>query len=236
MSDAPHGLLLVVEDDPRVARFVVRGLREEGFTVDVCEDGESAIKQGLALPYDLALLDWSLPGLDGVTVMRRWRAEGMQAPIIMLTARTGVEATVLALDEGADDYISKPFRFEELLARVRAHLRRARLDGEAVGRVQIGGATLDPRRRTIELGGAQSELSSREYALLDCLLRHRGQVISRSRILDQVWGLSHDPTTNVVDVYVRYLRQKLDGEGVPVADSCIETVRGRGYRLREQPT
>ncbi len=225
-------LVLVVEDDARVASFLVRGLREEGYTVDLCGDGEEALAQGMSQPYDAVLLDWMLPGLDGVALLRRWREAGLVAPVIMLTARRGVDAAVLALDQGADDYIEKPFSFEELLARLRANVRRAAARGEAASRVQVGTAWVDLRGREVRSGEEVHSLSGREFALLDMLLRHRGEVVSRGRLLDRVWGMSHDPTTNVVDVYVGYLRRKLDGGRA--GESVIETVRGRGYRLREQ--
>ncbi len=220
-------LVLIVEDDDRVAQFLHRGLHEEGHTVDRCATGAEALSQGPGQPYDVVLLDWALPDMDGVSVLRRWRAAGMTAPVIMLTARSGVDATVLALDAGADDYIQKPFSFEELLARMRAHARRGEMSGEATS-VIIGPSTVDLRRRVVSRDGVERELTAREFDLLDLFLKHRGEVLGRSTILDRVWGMSHDPSTNVVDVYVRYLRTKLDGEG----PSVIETVRGRGYRLR----
>jgi DNA-binding response OmpR family regulator len=219
-------LILVVEDDERVAQFLRKGLREEGYQVDVVDRGDLAREQALAQPYDLVLLDWSLPGADGVALLRQWRQAGLSAPVIMLTARTGVDSTVLALDAGADDYIAKPFRFEELLARVRAHHRRSQADG-ARQLVQIGAATVDLRRRVVTRGGEAVELSGREFALLELLLKHRGEPVSRGRILDRVWGASQDPLTNVVEVYIRYLRAKL-------GDEAIETLRGRGYRLLRQ--
>lgn len=230
-------LILIVEDDARVADFLRRGLKEEGYEVDVCQRGDQAHDQGLAQPYDLILLDWGLPGTDGLTVLRQWRQAGMVAPVLMLTARGGIDPTVLALDAGADDYIEKPFSFEELLARIRAHFRRAQTQGIASVNVTIGQATIDLRRRTILRDGTTQELSSREFELLDFLLKHRGETVSRTRILDRVWGLSHDPTTNVVDVYIRYLRAKLDPPDTDASPnspqtSVIETVRGRGYRLR----
>lgn len=228
-------LILVVEDDARVSQFLTRGLREEGHNVDLCEDGEAALAQAAAQPYDIALLDWTLPGIDGLTVLRRWRSQGLDFPVIMLTARSGVEATVLALDEGADDYMCKPFSFEELLARLRAHSRRRKDDsGSAGNQVTLGGATLDLRSRALVRGDETFQLTAREFALMDLLLKHRGEVLGRGRILDRVWGLSHDPTTNVVDVYIRYLRDKLDAPGTSVSDSIIETVRGKGYKLREE--
>lgn len=228
-------LILVVEDDARVSQFLTRGLREEGHNVDLCEDGEAALAQAAAQPYDIALLDWTLPGIDGLTVLRRWRSQGLDFPVIMLTARSGVEATVLALDEGADDYMCKPFSFEELLARLRAHSRRRKDEsGSAGNQVTLGDATLDLRSRALVRGDETFQLTAREFALMDLLLKHRGEVLGRGRILDRVWGLSHDPTTNVVDVYIRYLRDKLDAPGTSVSDSIIETVRGKGYKLREE--
>jgi DNA-binding response OmpR family regulator len=226
-------LVLVVEDDASVSRFLVRGLREEGYLVDTCAEGGSALSQAMSQPYDLILLDWALPEIDGLSLLRAWRDKGLTAPILMLTARAGVEATVLALDAGADDHLSKPFSFEELLARARALVRRSKRAEGALGGVSIHGATLDLRARVIERGSARHELSAREFALLDFFLQRRGEVLSRARILDRVWGMSHDPTTNVVDVYVRYLRNKIDPDPAPEGyASAIETVRGRGYRLR----
>lgn len=232
-------LILIVEDDARVADFLHRGLTEEGYLVDVCTRGDDAVAQGSAQPYDLILLDWGLPGTDGLSVLRQWRQAGMVAPVLMLTARGGIDPTVLALDAGADDYIEKPFSFEELLARIRAHFRRAQSQGAAGALVQIGRATIDLRRRTIQRHHETHELSSREFDLLDFLLKNRGEVVTRTRILDRVWGMSHDPTTNVVDVYIRYLRAKLDGPTLdntanPPEVSVIETIRGRGYRLRPE--
>jgi DNA-binding response OmpR family regulator len=221
-------LILVVEDDASVSRFVVRGLREEGYVVDLCASGDEALTQATRHPYALILLDWMLPGLDGLELLRRWRAAGVDAPVIMLTARGGTDAVVGALDAGADDYLSKPFSFEELLARVRARLRRAQGDAEVVA---IGAARVDLRRRVVRRADLAEpvELTAREFALLDELLRRRGEVVSRAVILDRVWGVSHDTSTNLVDVYVGHLRRKLDAPDA--ASSVIETVRGRGYRL-----
>jgi len=219
--------ILVVEDDASVARFLERGLVEEGYTVDLCDNGRTAVDQGLAVAYDGVLLDWMLPDLDGLSVLRKWREAGVKTPVIMLTARGGIDATVLGLDAGADDYIEKPFSFEVLLARLRAHLRRAT---ETASIVELPGVVVDLERREIRRNNAVHTLSNREYQLLSFLIQNRGQIVGRARILDRVWGMDHDPSTNVIDVYVRYLREKLDEAGAP---SLIETVRGRGYRLRE---
>lgn len=224
-------LILVVEDDTSVARFIVRGLQEEGWNVDVCTRGDEAIVQGSRHPYDLILIDWRLPGMDGVAVIREWRSKGLKTPIIMLTARSGMEATVEALDAGADDYVTKPFRFEELLARMRARFRRSTTEAP----VKIGGAEVDLRQRVVMRDGQIDRLSTREFDLLDLLLKERGKTVTRSRILDHVWGLQHDITTNVIDVYIRYLRARLDGPGVDTSASVIETVRGQGYKLKEEP-
>ena len=228
-------LILGVEDDTRVGQFVRRGLREEGHEVDLCEKGGDAVEQGTTQTYDVLLLDWTLPDIDGLSVLRRWRESGVTAPVIMLTARKGVDSTVLALDTGADDYIEKPFSFEELLARIRAQTRRTGgADAEAQA-VDVGPASVDLRARIVENGAETHELTGREFALLDFFLHHRGEVVGRGRILDRVWGMSHDPTTNVVDVYVRHLRSKLDPPDLEGTDgSIIETVRGEGYRLRPQ--
>lgn len=223
-------LILVVEDDARVASFLTRGLTEEGHVADLCTRGDDAIVQALHQPYELALLDWRLPGQDGLAVLRAWRERGFDAPVIMLTARDDHDSAVLALDAGADDFVSKPFSFEELLARIRARARRQHAGGALS--IAIGAARFSPKDRTITRAGTKHTLSPREFALLDYLLEHRGEVVTRSRILDAVWGMHHDPTTNVVDVYIRYLRQKLDGESSETKVSAIETIRGRGYRLR----
>ncbi len=225
-------LILIVEDDDRVAQFLQRGLVEEGHTVDRAATAEEAIRQGPVQPYDVVLLDWALPDGDGISVLRTWRESGVTAPVIMLTARGGVDATVLALDEGADDYVEKPFSFEELLARIRAHGRRAEIGGDSGTTVEIGAATVDLRRRTVVRDDSETEFTPREFDLFDLMLKRRGEVLSRSLILDRAWGMSHDPTTNVVDVHVRYLRNKLDDEASDT--SVIETVRGKGYRLRTE--
>jgi DNA-binding response OmpR family regulator len=230
--------ILVVEDDERVARFLVRGLREEGFHINHCGDGRTGLETGLAQTFDLVLLDWSLPDLDGLSVLKRWRDHGLVTPVILLTARGGTDNRVMGLDHGADDYMEKPFSFEELLARIRANVRRHRLSGGFSGEpsaLALGEAWVDLGRREVRLGEQVHVLSNREFQLLRFLLEHRGETLSRGRILDRVWGMSHDPSTNVVDVYIRYLRDKLDSaEQRATGLSIIETVRGRGYRLKPE--
>lgn len=220
-------LVLIVEDDSSVSRFLCKGLREEGYLVDLCTEGQTASEQALKQPYDVIILDWSLPDYDGLNLVRQWRAKGLHTPILMLTARIGVDATILALDSGVDDYLNKPFSFEELLARIRALIRR-NLNNLQTS-ITLFDTQIDLRTRRVIRGEQHHELSAREFALLDALLQSRGEIVSRTKLLERAWGLSHDPNTNVVEVYIRYLRHKLDEEGMP---SMIETIRGRGYRLK----
>lgn len=235
MRRKPEMLILIVEDDTRTAQFLRRGLREENHEVDVVENGEDAVRQGTSQPYDVLLLDWMLPDIDGLSVLRKWRDAGVTEPVIMLTARTGVDSAVLALDTGADDYIEKPFSFEELLARLRAQTRRTGGGDVEAQAADVGPASVDLRARVVEHGSETHELTAREFALLDFLLKYRGEVVGRGRILDRVWEMSHNPTTNVVDVYIRRLREMLDPPDLEGTDgSIIETVRGEGYRLRPQ--
>lgn len=221
--------ILVVEDEPLIASFIRKGLTAEGHAIEVAESGPAAVGAFLAAPADLVILDVMLPGIDGFEVLRQIRAADPLAPVIMLTARGDVEDRVRGLDLGATDYMVKPFAFAELSARVRAHLRtvdRASA-AERSDLVECGRVRLDLRRREAAVDGDPVALSAREFALLEYLLRHPGQVLSRQQILDGVWGIAHDPRSNVVDVYVRYLRTKLgDADG-----TLIETVRGMGYRL-----
>jgi len=217
--------LLLVEDEERVARMVARGLGEEGHHVDVVGSGLAARDQGFAVPYDVILLDWSLPELDGVSVVREWRARGLRTPVLLLTARGATGEKVTALRAGADDYLVKPFDFEELLARVEALHRR----GGGHDAFTLGHLTLDPRRRALVKGPRSEPLTAREYGLLAELAAHAGEVRSRSKLIGSVWGTEFDGNPNVVDVYVGYVRTKLDrlgGDGVR-----IEAVRGMGYRL-----
>lgn len=224
--------ILIVEDEPSVVRFLSRGLQEEGYTVDVCMDGFDAIGQAVQQHYDALIIDWMLPGLDGLALARQLRQRNILTPILMLTAKDETNSIVLALDAGVDDYMSKPFSFEELLARLRALLRRSQ-SAILPHSVKLGHVTFDVKKRSLVHPDMTQELSNREFALLELLVQHRGEILSRSRILDRVWGLNHDPSTNVVDVYIRYLRAKLDSPHSTVANSMIETVRKRGYRLIE---
>jgi two-component system, OmpR family, copper resistance phosphate regulon response regulator CusR len=216
--------VLIAEDEPRIASFIEKGLRAHGFTTSVAGDGRTARAAALSGEFDLVVLDIGLPGMDGFEVLRSLRAERCTVPVIILTARDSVQDTVAGLEGGADDYMPKPFRFEELLARV-----RLRLAGGAQTEVTVlrcGGLSLDLRTRRAQVGGRTVDLSAREFALAETFLRHPGQVLAREQLLSHVWGYDFDPGSNVVDVYVRYLRKKLGADR-------IETVRGMGYRLAE---
>ncbi|WP_298182903.1 response regulator transcription factor [Saccharomonospora sp.] len=217
--------ILVAEDEPRIASFIDKGLTANGFTVTVVEDGNAAYEYALTGSFDLMVLDIGLPGLDGFTVLRKLRAERCPIPVVILTARDSVQDTVAGLEGGADDYMPKPFRFEELLARVRLRLMSDRSSEPTV--LTYGGLQLDLRTRRAHVGGDTVDLSAREFALAETFLRHPGQVLSREQLLSQVWGYDFDPGSNVVDVYVRYLRRKLGADR-------ITTVRGMGYRLEER--
>ena len=222
--------LLVAEDERRVRAFLVRGLKEEGFAVVEATDGEAALAALQAGEADLALLDWMLPRLSGLEVLRLARAAGDITPIVMLTARDAVSDRTQALNDGADDYLIKPFAFEELLARVRAVLRRSA--GRASPVLRCADLTLDPARREVKRAGKDLRLTAREFALLQFLLEHQGQVVSRARIVEAVWEHDFETFSNVVEVYVRYLRAKMDE---PFATRLLHTVRGAGYVLREDP-
>lgn len=218
--------LLLVEDEERLARSLVRGLTEEGHAVDLCALGGDALAQGAALDYDAVILDWMLPDVDGLTVLRTWRAAGLRTPVLMLTARGTVPEKIQGLRAGADDYLTKPFDFDELLARLEALHRRA----EGVeGARALGDVTLDPRRRTLSRGERHVSLTAREYALATEFFAHAGDVLTRSELLDRVWGARFDGEPNIVDVYVGYLRRKLADLGAE--ELALRTVRGVGYRL-----
>ena len=216
------GRILIAEDEPRLASFLEKGLRAAGHATTVCDDGVRAAALARAADFDLLILDIGLPGQDGFAVLRAMRARDEPLPVLVLSARDEVADTVAGLDLGADDYVTKPFVFEELLARVRARLRERQPADAFV--LEAGGVRLDLRTRRAEVGGQEVELTAKEFALLETFLRHPGQVLSREQLLSHVWGYDYDPGSNVADVYVGYLRRKLGTDR-------IETVRGMGYRL-----
>ena len=218
---------LVVEDEVKMAALIRRGLVEEGYAADVARTGEEALWMARATPYDAIVLDLMLPGRDGREVCRELRESGVWSPILMLTARDGVEDRVNGLDSGADDYLTKPFSFAELLARLRALARRGVQERPAV--LQAGSLRLDPATRRAWRGETEIELSAKEFALLETFMRRAGDVLTRLELLEHAWDYGYDNRSNVVDVYVRYLREKIDR---PFGLSAIETVRGAGYRLR----
>jgi DNA-binding response OmpR family regulator len=221
--------LLVVEDEGGIASALRQGLSESGYAVDVARDGEQGREHALAATYDVILLDILLPKLDGLALLRDLRKRGMTTPILLLTARDAVDDRVAGLDAGADDYLVKPFSFSELLARIRAVLRRPAL--RAGDRLITGDVAMDLGARTVTRGTQPVTLTPREFAVLEYLLRHPGQALSRTQIAEGVWSWEFHGESNVVDVYIGYLRRKLDDEGVP---SIIETLRGYGYRLRNE--
>jgi len=222
--------ILVVEDEQRIAVFIKQGLEEEGYAVDVACDGEEALDWAAMVDYDLIVLDVLLPKKNGIQTCRDLRAQGNKVPVLMLTARDAIEDRVRGLDSGADDYLVKPFAFQELLARIRALLRRS---GEVkTTRLQVGDLLLDTLTHRATRGERAIELTAREYAVLEFLMRHAGQVLSRTQIAEHVWNYDFYSTSNVVDVYIRYLRRKVD-EGFDV--NLIETVRGVGYKIEGQP-
>ena len=219
--------LLVVEDEKKVASFIQQGLEEEGYTVDVASDGEEGLALALERMHDLILLDIRLPKMDGLQVLPALRQERVATPVLLLTVRATIEDKVLGLDAGADDYLTKPFAFQELVARVRALLRR-RPEAEPTV-LQVGDLRLDPARRTVARGGSTIELTPREFTLLDYFMRNPGRVLTRTMIAERVWDYAFDTSTNVIDVYVNYLRKKIDAEREP---KLLHTVRGVGYVLK----
>jgi two-component system, OmpR family, response regulator len=227
-----HGLvkILLVEDDARIARFVQRGLEAEGYAVEVADGGEDGLELCRSNDYALVILDRMLPGLSGIEICETLRRERRQSLILMLTAKDALQDKVEGLHAGADDYLTKPFAFDELLARLQALLRRTRRD-EAEPVLQVGDLELDPATRKARRGRREIVLTLREYTLLAYLMQNAGKVLSGTRILNHVWGYSFDPGSKVVDVYIRYLRQKVDdGEAVPL----IRTVRGFGYTVSDR--
>ena len=219
--------ILVVEDELKMAGLLHRGLEEEGHAVDVARTGDDAVWMAGAADYDAVVLDLMLPGIDGIEACRRMRESGMWVPVLMLTARDAVEDRVAGLDAGADDYLPKPFSFAELSARLRALVRRGAVERPVV--LVVDDLRLDPATRKAWRGDAEVKLSPKEFALLETFMRRPGQVLSRYQLLEHAWDYAYDNRSNVVDVYVRYLRGKIDR---PFGRESLETVRGVGYRLR----
>ena len=218
--------ILVVEDEPGVAQFVEQGLTESGYAVDIARDGQDGLDYALAADYDLILLDIMLPKMSGLGILREIRKQGKKAPVLLLTARDTIDDRVQGLDYGADDYLVKPFAFPELLARVRALLRRPPLQAEPI--MQLGDLEMDVARREVRRAGKNIQLSQREFALLELFLRHPNQVLTRTQIIEHVWNFNFYSETKVIDVYIGYLRRKIDKDfDYPL----IHTVRGVGYRL-----
>lgn len=218
--------ILIAEDEPRIASFLEKGLRANGFTTTVVEEGDDAIALVQTGEFDLLILDLGIPGKDGWVVLEELRGQGEQLPIIILTARDDLKDTIAALEGGANDYITKPFRFEELLARVRVQLRNSPFSkGQDEMVLTSNDVVLELRTRQVKVGDRTIELSAKEFTLAETFLRHPGQVMSREQLLSHVWGYDYDPGSNIVDVYVGYLRKKLGSD-------LIETVRGMGYRLQ----
>jgi len=220
--------VLIVEDEPKMAALVARALREEGHTADTAAHGEDALWMARAAPYDAIILDVMLPGLDGVEVLRRLRALKVWTPVLMLTARDAVGDRVGGLDAGADDYLTKPFAFSELLARLRAVSRRVAVERPTV--LEVGDLLLDPAAHRAWRGETELDLSAREFALLEVFMRRPGETLTRTQLLDGAWDMAFESRSNVVDVYVRYLREKIER---PFGRRSIETVRGVGYRLHK---
>jgi two-component system OmpR family response regulator len=219
--------VLIVEDEEKLAELLRRGLVEEAHAADVARSGADALWMAQSAEYDAIVLDLMLPGIDGVEVCRRLRGDGVWAPVLMLTARDTVDDRVGGLDAGADDYLTKPFAFAELLARLRALVRRGPAERPAV--LEVGDLRLDPATRRVWRGSTEVAVSAKEFALLETFMRRPGRVLSRHELLEHAWDMDYERRSNVVDVYVRYLRQKIDR---PFGRDSLETVRGAGYRLR----
>ncbi len=221
----------MVEDEVRTAALLRRGLAEEGYAVDVAAHGPDGVWHATEFGYDVVILDVLLPGIDGFEVCRKLRSMGCWTPVLMLTARVELADRVRGLDSGADDYLAKPFSFDELFARLRALIRRGAAERPAM--VQVGDLRLDPATRQVWRGEVELNLSPKEFSLIELFLRHPGQVLTRTRILEHSWDYAYDGASNVVDQYVRYLRRKVDH---PFGLAQLETVRGVGYRLRSDPS
>ena len=220
--------MLIVEDEVKMAGLIRRGLIEKGYAADIASNGEDALWMAGATEYDAIVLDVMLPGIDGFEACRRLREAGVSAPVLMLTARDAVEDRVAGLDTGADDYLTKPFSFEEFLARLRALTRRGAIEQPPL--LEVGQLRLDPRSHQAWRDHLEIELSTKEFAILEILMRRAGQVVSRFDLLEHAWDSTYENRSNVIDVYIRYLRQKVDR---PFGVRSIETVRGAGYRLRK---
>ncbi len=221
--------ILVVEDEKKVSSFIKKGLEEEGYAVDVASDGEAGLAMALDRVHDLVILDIQLPKMDGLDVLSAFRKQNITTPVLLLTVRATIEDKVLGLDSGADDYLTKPFAFQELVARIRALLRRRAEAEPAI--LRIADLTLDPARRVVIRGDEKIDLSPREFSLLDYFMRNPGRVLTRTMITDHVWDYDFDTGTNVIDVYVNYLRKKIDAGKKP---KLIHTVRGVGYVLKAE--
>jgi len=221
--------LLVVEDEKKVASFIKQGLEEEGYAVDVALDGEKGLEMALDEVHDLIILDISLPKMDGLQVLKKLRQQKVNIPVLLLTVRATIEDKVLGLDAGADDYLTKPFAFQELVARVRALMRR-RAEAEPA-LLQVADLILDPARRLVSRDGEKIELTAKEFALLEYFMRNPGRVLTRTLLIEHVWSYDFDTMTNIVDVYVNYLRKKIDSGREP---KLIHTVRGVGYVLKAE--
>jgi two-component system, OmpR family, response regulator QseB len=223
--------ILIVEDETRIAAFLEKGLKAKGYNTTVAEDADTALALPFSCQFDLALLDLGLPGQDGISILETWRGQGINFPVIILTARDDVRDKIVGLRSGADDYMTKPFSFAELLARIEVRLKtsnnipQARVTQET--QIQWGKIILDLHGRKIYFGDRSIELSAREFTMAEVFFRHPGQILTRQQLLDLVWGYDYDPSSNIVDVYVGYLRKKLGSKS-------IETIRGMGYRLRSQ--
>jgi len=222
---------LVVEDEVKLASLIRKALKEDGLLADVAIRGEDALWMASATPYDVVVLDVNLPGIDGFETCHRLRVDGVRTPILMLTARDTVDDRILGLDTGADDYVVKPFDFDELLARIRALSRRGPVEQGSV--LQVGDLTLDTRTHVVRRGEVEIALSVKELQVLEVFMRRPGHVLSRYDLLERAWDMDYDNRSNVVDVYVRYLREKIDR---PFGVASIETVRGAGYRMRREST
>ena len=220
--------LLVVEDEIKLANSLKTILAHERYTVDVAYDGDKGFEQASVEPYDVIVLDVNLPGMDGLTVCAKLRQDGIKTPVLMLTARDTLQDKVKGLDVGADDYLVKPFAVEELLARIRAILRRESTQGEPI--LAVGDLTLDPEAHTVKRGQKNIDLSYKEYALLEYLMRHSGQVVPKQDLLEHVWGSEVDPFSNVIDVYIGYVRGKID-KAFPRKHPLLKTFKGLGYRI-----